>query len=56
MGYLFLAVVFYTVVRYSYEVWELLRHEKYNRVREYDLEDTVMELREEISELKNPTG
>ena len=56
MSYLLLAVVFYTIVKYSFEVWLQLRSEKRNRNREFDLEDKVMELNEEIAELKNPTG
>ena len=56
MGYLLLAAVFYTIVKYSFEVWLQLQSEKGNRDREFDLEDKVMELNEEITELKNPTG
>ena len=53
---LVVAVVFYTVVKYGFSLWEILRHEKRNNERVYDLEDKLMELNEEIAELKNPTG
>ena len=52
MGYLLLAVMFYTVVKYSYELWELLRYEKKDWTELYNLRDVVMTLNEEIAVLK----
>ena len=52
MGYLFLAAMFYTVVKYSYELWELLRYEKKDHEESYDLRVKIGALNEEIAELK----
>lgn len=52
MGYLLLAVMFYTVVKYSYELWELLRYEKKDHEEIYNLRDKIIALNEEITELK----
>lgn len=52
MGYLLLAVVFYTVVRFGVDVWLQFRYEKNTHQEKYDLEEKVMTLNKEIAELK----
>ena len=54
MGYLLLAVVLYTTVKFSFDVWSQLRYEKNEAERdyEYSLEIRNLKLRLDILEEK----
>lgn len=52
MSYLLLAVVFYTVVKFSTDVWLHLRYEQADNNRRYELEEEVRELNKKIAELE----
>jgi len=54
MGYLLLAVVFYAVVKFGFEVWSQLRYEKSEVGRDYgySLEIRNLKLRLDILEEK----
>lgn len=53
MGYLFLAVVFYTVVKFVFERWSQLRYEKSEVDREYGLGYEIRRLTKRVDELEN---
>ena len=56
MGYLLLAVVFYTVVRFSVEVWSQLRYEKNDEERDYRFAHDIQELGMEVTGLEVRVG
>ena len=44
MGYLLLAVMFYTVVRFGTQIWERLRNEKYIKIAASEVQNQLSEL------------
>ena len=52
MGYLLLAVVFYAVVKFGFEVWSQLRYEKSEVKREYGLGYDIRRLAKRVDELE----
>ncbi len=48
MGYLLLAVVFYTVVKFSVDVWLQFRYERSDRNERYELEEQVRDLQKKL--------
>ncbi len=52
MGYLFLAVVFYTVVKFGFERWSQLRYEFNDRARDYGYGHNIRKLTKRIDELE----
>ena len=56
MSYLLLAVVFYTVVRFSVEAWSQLRYEKNDEERDYGFAHDIQELGMEVTGLEVRVG
>ena len=52
MGYLLLAVVFYAVVKFGFEVWSQLRYEKSEVGREYGFGYDIRRLTKRVDELE----
>jgi len=52
MGYLLLAVVFYAVVKFGFEVWSQLQYEKSEVEREYGLGYDIRRLAKRVDELE----
>ena len=53
MGYLLLAVMFYTVVRFGTQIWTNLRYEKGKAKRVFGLNHDMKELKNRIKLLEN---
>lgn len=47
MGYLLLATIFYTVVKFSVDVWLQLRYERSDSDKRYELEEQLRNLQRE---------
>ncbi len=54
MGYLLLAVVFYTVVKYSVKMWLQFRYEKDDAERDHGYGREIMELQKRVETLEGP--
>lgn len=52
MVWIFLAVVFYTVVKYGFSVWSQLQYDQQEGNEKFELQDKVGKLEEEVAELK----
>ena len=52
MGYLLLAVVFYAVVKFGFEVWSQLRYEKSEVDRDYGYEREIRQLKNRVKALE----
>ena len=52
MGYLFLATVFYTVVKFSVDVWLQLRYERDDAERNHEHGYEIGELKKKVAELE----
>ena len=52
MGYLFLAVVFYTTVKFSFEVWSQSRYEKGETDRDFGYGSEIKDLKKMVAQLQ----
>ena len=50
MGYLFLSVVFYTVVRFGIQIWERLRNEKRIKITISEAQNQLIKLVNKVIE------
>ena len=53
MGYLLIAVVFYTVAKFGFEVWSELFYARQADERDYGFGRSIMELEEKVTKLEN---
>ena len=53
MGYLFLSVVFYTVVKYGFDTWSALFYVQQATDRDYGFDHGIRKLEEKVITLRN---
>ena len=51
MGYVLIAVMFYTLVKYGFEIWLQLFYAKQANERDYGFGRRIMELEEKVTRL-----